>query len=370
MTNTPSVSSQPGRNYLLDLVKAICISLVLIGHLETIDISAPKLTAYHFNLILKQGIIFFYFNVIFLAVPTFLIVSLFLYYRNFEKHGDGYLIRRVLHLTGLFFFWVFLQYLIYYLIVVYKPGEPLQAQLSQLATTFNMTTFLLAGGPKLPIVGDSVFYFFSELIFLTILASLYYTYARTGRYATIIGIAWIIIFLVYFEICCFLGLNIPYSHIQSFGLYVPLAYFLYKTDDKFSWPFLLFVFAGYLLFSFQDYILRGLGINFNIYARPSLVFGATTLFYAIKNLKSFRETRVVTLLSTYSLGIFAIHKYFRYMWIVLLDPVFEAIGLTPKISIWLFRVNVQVWILTVLTLLLTFLSVYLLNKTPLKQYVR
>ena len=81
MENIINAPQKTSRNYQLDIIKAIAISFVLIGHLETIDISAPKLQAYNFNIILKQAIIFFYFQIIFLAVAYFLLVSLFLYFQ-------------------------------------------------------------------------------------------------------------------------------------------------------------------------------------------------------------------------------------------------------------------------------------------------
>ncbi len=370
MENIINAPQKTSRNYQLDIIKAIAISFVLIGHLETIDISAPKLQAYNFNIILKQAIIFFYFQIIFLAVASFLLVSLFLYFQKLETTGKAYFFKRIPHLTSLFLFWVTLQYVMYYLTVIWKTGLPFKQQLAQLAGTFTPSIFILDGGPRLPIVGDSVFYYFSELIFLIILASVFFAIAKNERLGTILGAAWIIASLVYFEIACFQQTHIPYNRLHSFSLYVPLAFFFFKFRDTFSKPLLFFLITGYLAFSIQDYLLRSQEMNFNIYARPSIVFGAASLFYGIKNIKSRYETKITKFLSKYSLGIFATHKYIQYFFVVLLTPIFEAYNIGKKIPIWLFRVDVRAWVITAATLAVTFLIVYMLDKTPLNKYVK
>jgi len=340
----------------------------LIWHLETIDIST-RIQAYHVNIILKEAIKAFYFQVTLLAVPTFFIVSLYLLYRKLEGSGQGYFVKRLSHLIALFLFWVACQYAVYYLAVIPKSVSPSE-QFSQFLNSIHIRTIFFSGGPALPFVGASVFYFLSVLILLTVLAALFFMAARIKWLGVTIGAISIAAFLIYFEAGSLQGTEISSGGFQSFAVYVPISYFLYISGNRFPKVILFLLVAGYILFSIQDYQLRIREAPFNVYARPSIVFGATALFYWAQNLKTTAESKVVMALSNFSLGIFATHKYFQYLSIIALTPYLESAGLTKKIPFGELRVNAQTIIITTSTLLLTFGCLFLMSKTPLRKFIK
>jgi fucose 4-O-acetylase-like acetyltransferase len=368
MRQPPAPPTEQPRDYRLDILKALCISLVLIWHLETIDIST-RIQAYHVNIILKEAIKAFYFQVTLLAVPTFFIVSLYLLYRKLEGSGQGYFVKRLSHLIALFLFWVACQYAIYYLAVIPKSVSPSE-QISQFLDSIHTGTIIFSGGPALPFVGASVFYFLSVLIFITVFAAIFHLIARIRWLGITIGAISITAFLIYFETGALRGIEISSGGFQSFAIYIPISYLLHISRNRSSKAALALLLTGYILFSIQDYQLRIQEVPFNVYARPSIVFGATALFYGIKNLKTTTESKAVTALSNFSLGIFATHKYFQYLSIIALTPYLESAGLTKKIPFGELRVNVQTIVITISTLLLTFGCLFLMSKTPLRKFIK
>ena len=370
MQQTSSITSPKTRDDRLDFIKAICIILVLFWHLQPIDVSAPRLQTYHFDLLLKEAIKFFYLQVTLLGVPAFILVSLYLYFNKLAEHGYQYASTRLLHLLKLFVFWVSCQIIIVYLVTIPK-SIPFSDQFALLAKAIPLRTLLLEGGPPLPFSGGlSVFYFFSTLILLTILATVFSVMARNTLLGVTTGALITIGSLVYFESSSLRGVNVSLLDIRTFMVYIPIAYYFQPGKLGFSKGLLWFTLAGYILFSVQDYFLRTQGPFVNVYLRPTIVFGATALFYGIKNLQSWKNSKALSFLSIYSLGIFAIHKYFQYLSIVMLTPLFEAYGIVKKIPLGEFRVNVQTILIAILTVSLTFLCVVILDKTPLRKFIR
>jgi len=362
-------TTPPQRDSRLDLIKAICIVLVLFWHLQPIDIAAPKLTQYHFDLLLKEGIKTFYLQVTLLAVPTFLLVALYLYFGKLAKHGYKYLWIRLPRLIQIFLFWVACQLLMFYLLSIPK-SLPLAEQWNLLKVELQPYAIFIAGGPQLPEVGGSVFYYLSMLVILTVLATLFFHLAQNR--AVGIGIGAIIIAgsLLYFEYCSLHGIIVLFFDVSTFVIYIPIAYFLQFNKFDFSKSLFIFIVAGYIFFTIQDYELRKLALHINVYLRASIVFGAIALFYGINNLKIETDFKVTNFLSTYSLGIFAIHKYFQYFVITLLTPYFIAEGITKKVSYGNFRVNIQTLMIAALATVTTLLCVFLLGKTPFKRFIK
>jgi hypothetical protein len=153
-------------------------------------------------------------------------------------------------------------------------------------------------------------------------------------------------------------------------VYIPIAHYLWLTRSNFSKWSLIFFLTGYILFSIQDYSLRRQGFITNVYLRDAVVFGATTIFYGIKNLPVRRESKILTFFSIYSLGIYATHKYFQYLSLTLLTPLFEVYKIGKKTHFGEIHVNMQVLSIAILATTLTLLCVFILGKTPLKRFVK
>ncbi len=79
---------------------------------------------------------------------------------------------------------------------------------------------------------------------------------------------------------------------------------------------------------------------------------------------------MIDFLSRHSLGIYALHKFFWYFVALQLSPVFILVNLRKKMPVGELMVNFQTLSIALLTILLTFLSVYVLGKTPLERYIK
>ena len=370
MQQSSNITKTKTRDGRLDIIKAICIILVLLWHLQPIDVSAPRLQSYHFNLLLKETIKSFYLQITLLGVPSFILVSLYLYFQKLEEHGYQYVKTRLLHLCKLFVFWVSCQFFIFYLVTIPK-SIPLVDQLKELSRGFTFYTIFLEGGPRLPFIGgSSIFYFITTLIFLTILATVFSVMAKITWLGITSGILIIAGSLIYFENSSLSGVSISLLDIRTFMIYIPIAFYFQPGKLGYSRSLFVFFVMGYVLFSAQDYYLRAQGLFVNVYLRPAIVFGTTALFYGIKNLLSWKISKVFSFLSIYSLGIFATHKYFQFLSTAILTPFFEAQGITKKIPFGEFRVNVQTFWIALLTITLTMIGIFILDKTPLKKFIR
>lgn len=366
---TPSTTPGLQRDNRLDLIKAICIVLVLFWHFQPIDITAPKLTEFYIDSLLKEGIKSFYMQVSLLAVPTFILVALYLFYGKLAEQGSKYLWTRLWHLIQIYFFWVGCQFLIFYLIVIPK-SIPLMDQFGQLKNEFSFHTIFIDGGPRLPEVGSSVFYYLSILIVLTVLAVLYWVLAKNKIAGGIAGICIVIGSLVYFEHNSFTGSSVSILDLRTYILYIPIAYYFQSAKSRFSKSLLISLAAGYILLSIQDYFLRRQGLFVNVYMRASIAFGAAALFYGIKNLKQGNGNGIINFLSSNSLGIYATHKYFQYISVIFLTPYFVAEGMKKKVHFGDLRVNLQTLLIASLAAALTLLCVFILSKTPLRRFIR
>ncbi len=119
---------------------------------------------------------------------------------------------------------------------------------------------------------------------------------------------------------------------------------------------------AYILFSLHDIYLRSYGYNQSIYGRISIVCGALTLFCYVYTLK-IPENWYVQKLSQYSLGLFAIHKYWQSLLFFLVQHY--QISLLPS----LVPLNIMFPLMGALVVSLTIVSIYLLKSTSLKQFI-
>ena len=339
------------RNYNFDFLKAIAIILVIFWHVRPIRISEACTS---FTCILVQSILnTFYSQITLIAVPLFYIVSIYLFYSN-AINEISYFKHRMMRVFSLFLFWTTVQFILYFVttktIMGYSPD-------------INWVLSPYQGGPDLPIVGGSVFYFLSNMLLLTCVA-FFYGYKGDKGFWIRVSYILIVLFIIYFEIMNIIGITVPYWRIDNFIIYVPIVFLLLNTPNliKYRYLFLLV----YIVTSIHDIFIIKINYYLFIYARLSVISGAISLFCFIYKYK-FRERKYVAFLSKYSLGIFAIHKYWHLCIIILY-------GVTLKIYHYDLdspgAVLSQFFLISgVFAIMLTLISVYLLGKTPLKRFV-
>ena len=331
------------RNCLLDAIKAVSICLVFVWHVQPFKFVA--LENYGFYLFWDKALEQFNVEVTLIAIPTFFTVSLYLFYKK-QNTSVRYFIKRIIRLTKLYLFWVGVQLVIYYLVYRKMP-------------LFNFQLIRL-GGPDLPIVGGSVFYFLYALIFLTVFAFLFTK--CNSKIKSIISITIFVLSIVTFEVAILSDkLTLNFEHLWNFIYIVPLSYLLSKRQDLFinnKYKIL----TAYLLFVIHDIIINLYPTTiYPPYGRMSIVFGALTLFVFIMDSR-IGPTKIIFLLSKYSLGIFALHKYFQLL----------SYSITTNYGYaCLFGVGIEIrpLIIFLTTSLFTLLCIYLMRKMRLQQYV-
>lgn len=202
---------------------------------------------------------------------------------------------------------------------------------------------------------------FFNLMALTIISFLY---AKINySIIKIISSVTVIFSLLYFEVVGMGNSSIPYHWLSNFILYIPIAFYLANKGRQVL-KFRFYYLVTYILFSLHDIYLRIYGYNQSIYGRISIVFGALTIFCYIYTLK-IPDNWYIQKLSQYSLGLFAIHKYWQSL-LFLLVKHYE-ISLLPTIAV--IPLNIIFTLVGAFVVLLTVLSIYLLKSTSLKQFI-
>ena len=182
------------RDIRLDITKATAISLVLIWHLKPFQILTSDKSPSYLR-ILAYGISQFYSQISLIAVPLFILVSLYLYYTNLEDHTNDYLRTRFLRLGGVFLFWSVFQFAIYYGILITNSfhNDSINYELP-----LPIHRLIMEGGPPLPVVGKSVFYFLFVLLILVLASTAYYSLRNNSRLLSITGISIVTISIIFF----------------------------------------------------------------------------------------------------------------------------------------------------------------------------
>ncbi|NLX53232.1 MAG: acyltransferase [Deltaproteobacteria bacterium] len=275
----------------IDIVRAICIVLVVIWHLQPVTgamLPAQTALAYWGGRLIH----FFYFNITLLAVPSFILISLYLFIGKLSVAPD-YWKKRFLRLLQVYVFWVGIQFILYLL-----TGGPLPLPLK---------TIIRSGGPDLsfgsvlPAV-PSIFYYLYVLIFSTVLAFVFLKLPE--KIKAVVAVAVIAGSCVYFLLTPSWGIAVDTRSMKNYYLYAPAAYYLYRCRDsfvKYRWLLL----AGFIAALIVEWTAAGMT---SAYARVSVFLGA--LAFVSFFLTGFdRVNRPTFLLSRYSLGIFALHGY-------------------------------------------------------------
>jgi hypothetical protein len=327
------------RNAGIDIIKAISIVLVLIWHIQ--PVTKEMLSSnYQTALLCSEALNFFYINLTLLAVPTFILVSLYLFITK-ACRIDDYWKQRLMRLIQVFLFWVCIQFILYLLLGGRLP--------------LPLKTIIPGGGPDLP-GGPSIFYYLFILILCTIWTFLFLKLPE--KIKLILSIVIVLLSCLHFFFSAQYGIGIDTRAMESYYIYIPIAYYLQKYKDKFV-QYRMFFFIGFLLSVFAERTFNGMT---SAYGRLSVFFGVLS-FVSLFISRWSNANRPIQLLSKYSLGIFALHPYFLYLsrnlYAVLLYQ-----GGRPSIG-----PLAEGTLLFITTVILTCLSVYLLGKTRLRSYV-
>ena len=350
------------RDDRLDLVKAISISLVLVWHLRPIKISigeTPHTYIKIANFILDQ----MYLNLTLIAVPLFILTSLILLFQKLQTSSYSYVLKRCRRLLEVFIFWLTFQFFIYYSVLLIQ-SIVLSTPFSW-TPNFEIPELLTGTQPKIPFIGDSVFYFLLVVIELTIISYILFSW-KANKFKNYVNVAIIIISLVYFEASNLLGESIPYWRLDNFLIYIPIAYFFVRQREKVARKHIVALYIFFLIFGLQDIFLRGMHYEIGIYSRISVICGALAVFCSCLNLRYWKASESVKFLSGFSLGIFAIHKYWKLIITVIVPSLFQILGLPTEISI----ISTSAIFVALASISLTFGSVLLLNRTPLQKFIR
>lgn len=201
-----------------------------------------------------------------------------------------------------------------------------------------------------------------SLIWLTVFTFLYQK-INHKKLTDTINLIIIISSLVLFEAFCINDSNIPYHWLINFIVYVPIAYYLVNSPNQIIKYRFLYL-AAYLLFFLHDVFSRSYDYSSSIYGRISIICGALTIFCYIYSL-DIQYSWYIHKLSTYSLDLFALHKYWQYL-ILLLIIHFKF---TTAIVIFGIPINIVFLITGILVIFFSVLSIRLLNKTVFKNFI-
>jgi hypothetical protein len=328
------------RDRCIDVLKALSIVLVLIWHYQPIHIQADAATGVWGFLV--QGVSFFYHHVTLLAVPTLITASLYLF---FMKAGNKEYTRlRISRLMTLYLFWFCVQNAVYVAAVGQLPEFSFEE--------------LVSGGPDLPYVHGSVFYFLSLLALLNLLSALF---LRMGEgLKALFSVSAALATCLYFIHSSWTGHLITYKDVFSYIVYIPVAYYLYRHKERFIENRYLFLGAFIASILLEKIILTA---NPSYYGRLSIITGVLVLLSFVYSCPVRRSHAVVEGLSKDSLGFFSVHKYAQLAAILLIGNFERMIGF-PPLTFSLGKIQIALT-----ATLLTLLIVCLLKKTPLRDFV-
>jgi hypothetical protein len=340
------------RDNSIDLIKSIAIVFILLLHLKPIVPSDFTLDSFWVSG-LSFLVDFLNKQIFLLSVPSFIIVSLYLYHKKYQQN-ILYTKKRLTGLLKIFIFWQSMQLLVYF--GLKKINLPLNLNLT--IPESDLMAVVSGSGPNLPIIGGSVFYFLFVLIILTIVYFLNLTISKTKVFSQsliLVNLIIIVILLIYFEYLNWNNVNIKYYRLTNFFIYVPATYIIAskpRTFLHYRWYYA----AVFFLFSCQDYFLSHHGYQLSKYARVSIFFGCLW-FVAMIFQRQIPTNKVSQFLSKYSLGLFALHRYFQLLFTLVFANFATLTSNTLNLTVF------------VATIILSITFVYVLGFTPLKKFV-
>ena len=271
---------------------------------------------YNINSFSPHIIDIIYFNLFVLSIPVFLQVSLVLYIPNRQSGGREYFTRRMIRLVSLYFFWSGLTLLFRHFIL----GLNIKSSFATYPTVLNT----IMSGARSP------FYYLFSLIVVTSLTELFIFFKSRTKYKnTLISVSFVLSLVVLMtspHLFTRIGFGFSYWNPINFLPNVFAAFImadLLKNRNRTLTVSVLF--SIYLLFS----VLEWTCIEYYIwspywgyivppFSRISLVLGA--MFFVIMLGKVHRPSpRVISLVSSCSLGIYCFHSFIPtdQMWTIL-----------------------------------------------------
>lgn len=355
-----SPSGNSPRYFHLDVLKTVCIFCVMIWHLAPFEISAQSSAA--LSTTLNAAFKYFYFQLTLIAVPGFILVSLYLF--CIKAGNPNHLKTRIHRIVILYIFWTSLQFTFYYILkYLFKTTY---------TGNFWMDLFV-KGGPELPLVGGSVFYYLFVLFIITIGMNYFFKMSLKMR-SVYFSLVLILLNLLYFEYLIFIKYTTIHAwRLDNYFLYIPTAFLLYRNTEAFlRWRHIFYLL--FIILSIRDTsFLLNHTHSLSIYGRSSIYFGVLSLYSIIyRNRTHYPERciRFVTYISIHTLGIFALHKYVHFFSLIAFDRAYKAAGIGKYLYFNGIKMNWLYLTASLTTICVSILLVYLLGKTKLKRFVR
>jgi peptidoglycan/LPS O-acetylase OafA/YrhL len=326
----------------IDILKAICIMLVVVWHCQPFKSSMFPGDQFLLQIV-RQTINFFYFNISLLAVPSFIFASLYLFFTKMSE-SDDYWKKRFLRLVQVYVFWVGVQFILYVLL-----GGDLPLPLK---------TIFRSGGPDLPLSTfmnpvPSIFYFLFALMVCTLLA--FFFWKLPDKLKLPVAVLVIAASVLYFLAAAVWTVSIDTRSMKNYYIYVPAAYLLYRYRERMiscRWIFFIFFVASLVMET-------AFGWRTPPYGRLSIFCGSFFLMSVFVSGWT-RAWQPVSLLSRYSLGIFALHGYFM----VAVSTLYYMLSGQKRVA------TLAGGILQFAAIFfLTCLCIWLMSKTSLRKYV-
>lgn len=336
-----------GRDGTLDALRGVAIILVLTAHLTLVGFS--PVGGSRAAVLIQLAVGLFYKVVTQVAVPSFYLISLYLYSRKRVVAGPGYFLSRIKRLGAVFGAWVAVQYAAHWIFV--GPA----------AITLRGITL---GGPSLYGAEASVLYFLFDLILLVAGFELLVTLREAGHTRLVEALAWIALLGsgLFFAWTDLAGILVDHWLMINFMPYLAFATLVFLCERKIPvWVGLALLVGGVAIDLVAVFRVPGWTIwSLSSYARLSVV-GASLFTWQVVRA---RLTGVPGWLGTagvLSLGIYAVHDLWKYA----LTGVLEPLTLSTRLGT--VSANLP---MAAAVLALTLAGVAVLDRTPLRWMVR
>ena len=356
------------RNYNLDVVKAISISLVLLLHLRPIwfegEAAGMSFVAGAGQYAVRLASVY----VFKLAVPMFYITSLYIFFNKLaEGKGAEYFFKRVTRLLGLYVFWVTFHCAVYVVATAYDVRYSGGVFDNPAASWMDILVLINMGGPILPFEGGgSVFFFLFNLIILVMVAYAFIRWPAGQRIKVIASVLVIIISVLWFEYSqLVVPLSVRHWKVLNFIVYIPVAYLFVNMQWIYRYRNLYwFLYLGMIVFELAKYFQMGL--TSLTYPRGVVVFGSMAVFSTIMRMSFKKDNALVAFLSRHSMGLFALHKYYKFISlaaIIAVAPVFDLASMWAP-----FRADLLV--AATISVVLSVVTVWLLRGTRFGRFIQ
>lgn len=342
-----AVQVPSGRDVTLDALRGLAIVLVLTAHLTVVGFSPVPGSRLALGMQLAIGL--FYKVVTQIAVPSFMLVSLYLYCRKRLETGPGYFVSRMRRLGAIFGAWVGLQYVAHWLLIGSAP--------------ITLRTIAL-GGPSLYGAEASVLYFLFDLILMVAGFELLVQLNESGHGRTVDVLSWagMAASLAFFAWMDVSGRLVDHWLMVNFVPYLAFAAMVFLRGTRipawFGWALLVggVMLDLYVVFSVADWTIWSL----SSYARWSVV-GASLVAWQLLRPRLAGAPGWLGRIGALSLGIYAVHDYYKFAFTDALEPLVIAIRWgTLSLNLAMTCAVVGATVLTVLVL----------DRTPLRWMVR